>query len=361
MTDNPLNKYFKPDTSSALHAKGEALKIAFSPITFQVTYALLKLGILELIGEHSDKGLDAETIANKLDISLYGVKVLLDLAVNCKLVWINKDNYVLDKTGHFVLCDSMVQTNLNFVQDVCYQGLFHLVDSIKSGKPEGLKIFGDWKTIYPALSSLPDKAKQSWFEFDHYYSDKAFPEVLPVIFAKPVKKLFDIGGNTGKWTIECLKHNPDVHVTIVDLPEQLVTAKQIMAEKGYSDRTDGFAIDLLDPSAKLPSGANIIWMSQFLDCFSEDEILSILQRTAETMDADTTLYILELFWDRQSYDAAAFSINCTSIYFTCMANGNSRMYHSKDLIKLLHKANLYIDEDIDNIGAGHTLLGCKRK
>ena len=30
-------------------------------------------------------------------------------------------------------------------------------------------------------------------------------------------------------------------------------------------------------------------------------------------------------------------------------------------LKLIHKAKLYIDEDIDNIGAGHTLLGCKKK
>ncbi len=79
------------------------------------------------------------------------------------------------------------------------------------------------------------------------------------------------------------------------------------------------------------------------------------------MDQNTRLYILEMFWDRQTYEAAAFTINCTSIYFTCMANGNSRMYHSKDLVKLIHKAGLYVDEDIDHIGAGHTLLGCKKK
>lgn len=361
MIKTSLDNYFKPDSSSALHAKEEALKIAFSPVMFQCAYALLKLGILELIGDFGDKGLNAEVIAKKLNLTLYGVKVLLDLGVSCKLVWLNEDHYVLDKIGYFVLCDSMVQTNFDFVQDVCYQGLFHLIDSIKSGKPEGLKVFGNWETIYPGLSSLPPAAKKSWFAFDHYYSDKAFPAVLPVIFAKPVRHLFDIGGNTGKWAIECLKFSPDVHVTIVDLSEQLITAKRLMAENNYSERSSGFAIDLLEPTAKLPAGADVIWMSQFLDCFSEDEIVSILQRIVVTMNVDTRLYILELFWDRQSYDAAAFSINCTSLYFTCMANGNSRMYHSKDLIKLIHKANLYIDEDIDHIGAGHTLLGCKKK
>ncbi|BCV44826.1 hypothetical protein TUM17379_18440 [Shewanella algae] len=44
-----------------------------------------------------------------------------------------------------------------------------------------------------------------------------------------------------------------------------------------------------------------------------------------------------------------------------MANGNSRMYHSKVLLKLLQQAGFYVDEDIDDIGLGHTLLRCKLK
>ena len=182
----------------------------------------------------------------------------------------NGENYVVDKVGHFVLNDSMVQVNLNFIQDVCYQGLFDLLETIKTGKPEGLKVFGDWKTIYPALSELPPQAKKSWFEFDHYYSDKAFPEVLPIIFAKPVKELFDIGGNTGKWALECVAYNAEVHVTIIDLPEQIANLKNTLDNKAMK-RIDGFSANMLDPKIELPTGAQVIWMSQFLDCFSYEE------------------------------------------------------------------------------------------
>jgi hypothetical protein len=37
------------------------------------------------------------------------------------------------------------------------------------------------------------------------------------------------------------------------------------------------------------------------------------------------------------------------------------MYHSKDMLKLIQRAGLYVDEDIDHIGSGHTLLCCKKK
>ncbi|NNM58894.1 MAG: class I SAM-dependent methyltransferase [Legionellales bacterium] len=357
-----MEYYTKPQTISAYQAKFEAFKLSFAPIMFQVSYCLLKLGILEQVSQQGEHGVDAETLAKSLNLSVYGVKLLLDVGLSCHLVWKKDDHYVLDKTGMFLLADSMIKTHFDFIQDVCYQGLFNLIDAIKSGKPEGLKVFGNWETIYQGLSQLPPQAKESWFNFDHYHSDAAFPDVLPIVFAKPVKLLVDIGGNTGKWALQCLAYSPDVHITLIDLPQQILLANEKIGAQGFSDRFTSYVADMLGNEVKLPAGSyDVIWMSQFLDCFSESEILKILRNIVKLMSKDTKLYILELFWDRQAFETAAFSINCTSIYFTALANGNSRMYHSKDLIKLLHQAELYVDEDIDGIGTGHTLLGCKRK
>ena len=52
---------------------------------------------------------------------------------------------------------------------------------IKNEKPEGLKEFGKWNTVYEALSQLPPHVQKSWFGFDHFYSDDAFPLVLPLV------------------------------------------------------------------------------------------------------------------------------------------------------------------------------------
>lgn len=77
---------------------------------------------------------------------------------------------------------------------------------------------------------------------------------------------------------------------------------------------------MIDKSLDLPSGADVWWISQFFDCFSPMDILSILQRVRKTMDNNARVYILELFGDAQRYDAATLSINATSLYFTCLAN-----------------------------------------
>jgi hypothetical protein len=101
-------------------------------------------------------------------------------------------------------------------------------------------------------------------------------------------------------------------------------------------------------------------MSQFLDCFSQNEIVSILRRAAQSLPAGGNLYILELFWDRQPNATAAFCLQQTSLYFACIANGNSQMYHSADLLRCLRDSGLELIEERDQVGLYHTLLKCRR-
>lgn len=352
--------YEKPKEISAFEARFEAIKLSFAPVAFQAAYALYQLGILHYVEKQGEMGALPEDIAQALDISLYGVKVLLDMGLSSHLVWLNEDRYVLDKTGYFLLTDKMVQVNFDFIQHSCYQGLYSLLESVKTGKPEGLKIFGNSETIYPLLSTLPEKAKESWFAFDHFYSDNAFKEAFARIFSKPVKTLLDIGGNTGKWALYCFEQDSQVEVTIADLPPQLHLARNVIEEKGFSHRFHEHPLDILDLKSQLPKHHEVIWVSQFLDCFSEEQIKNILKKISAVMDENTKLYILETFWDRQAYEPAAFSVNATSLYFTAMANGNSRMYHSKDLMACLTQADLRVISSEDGLGMGHTLLCCEK-
>ena len=70
------------------------------------------------------------------------------------------------------------------------------------------------------------------------------------------------------------------------------------------------------------------------------------------------LWILELFWDRQRFEAAAFSLQQTSLYFSCVANGNSQMYDSKVFLALLPRAGLAVTRLSDGVGRFHTLVEC---
>jgi len=353
-------KYFQEDPLTAFEAKSEAQRIAFAPIVFQACRVLRDSGILELVRASGNTGLSLEEVVARAKLPRYGVKVLLESGLGIGLFHLHESRFVLTKLGYFLLRDPMTRINMDVMHEVCYRGFFDLDKSIEQGQPVGLKSLGDWKTLYEGLSSFTPKARDSWLAFDHYYSDNAFPAALPLVFADHPKRLLDVGGNTGKWAIQCAKHNPDVQITIADLPQQLELARSEISRAGLESRVSLFPINLLDHSQELPAGHDAIWMSQFLDCFSEQEIVSILKRAAAAMSRTTTLYILELFWDRQPNETAAFCLQQTSLYFTCIANGNSQMYHSADLLRCLAESGLKVVEDRDEVGAYHTLLKCRK-
>ncbi len=352
--------YFKTDPRTAYEAKSEAQRIAFAPMVFQACRILRNSGILECVRESGHAGMTLDQVASKVARPRYGIKVLLESGLGIGLFCLNDGHFTLTKLGYFVLRDPMTRINMDVVHEVCYRGLFDLDTAIQEGRPAGLKTLGDWKTFYEGLSSLPPQARESWLAFDHYYSDAAFPAALPLVFADRPKRLLDAGGNTGKWAIHCAQHDPDVRVTIADLPQQLDLAREVIRKQGLENRVEFVAADFLDESKPFPEGYDAIWMSQFLDCFSEQEIVSILRRAARAMQAGSTLCILELFWDRQPNETAAFCLQQTSLYFACIANGNSQMYHSSDLLRCLAKSGLTVVEDRDQVGQYHTFLKCRK-
>ncbi len=352
--------FYKQDQKSAIEAKHLAQIIAHGPIVFQVAKALRDKGILRVLEDARSEGIALNEIVEKVGLSEYGVRVLLEAGLGMHLVKYTEDEkFAIAKTGYFILHDPLTKVNMNFVQDVCYKALFHLQEAIETGKPAGLKELGNWPTIYQGLKDLPPQIQKSWFEYDHFFSDIAFPEVMKQIYEENITRVLDIGGNTGKWASASATHGDHIHVTIMDLPGQTEMAERKIKEQGLSDKVAFYPCNILDESTPFPTGFDAIWMSQFLDCFSEDEIVSILERCKQAIDEEGWVLILEAFWDTQRFETSAFCIQQLSIYFTAIANGNSQMYDSRVFKKCIDRAGFDIVEQIDGIGLSHTLLKCK--
>jgi ubiquinone/menaquinone biosynthesis C-methylase UbiE len=353
--------YDRPASITALDAISAAQELAFSPIAFQASVALIRLEILAAVERAGEEGASAEEIAARVGLGAYGVSVLLEMGASIGLLWMRGDRYVLDKVGHFLLNDKMTRVNMNFVADVCYSAMGRLRESVEQAAPRGLLEFGDWRTLYPHLTQLPEPARASWFTFDQFYSSAAFADALPLVFAHSPRHIVDVGGNTGAWALACAAHDPAVRMTLVDLPEQIAAARANLRGSSHRDRIELWAADVLDDSQALPSGADTVWMSQFLDCFAKEQIAKILERVSRILDSTGALFVLELFSDRQRHEAAAYSLNATSLYFTCIANGVSRLYRSDELIRVLDAAGFEVANEHDDLGFGHTLLRCTKR
>lgn len=334
-----------------ISALTEAQKLAFAPLTFHAIASMLDLGILKAIDEAPQT---IDSLKEKLELSEYTVSTLLEIGEVAGILKRHENNYAITSVGQDFLYDDMTIVNFNFVKDVCYSGAEKLTDSFKNAKPEGLKcLFPNAETIYPYLSKLPNKMRKSWYEFDHFYSDNCFDIISQTILSSP--KIFDIGGNTGIFERLCLKKNPEIDITMIDLKENI----DFIKDDKELENCKFHAANILDEKSTLPQMSGAILMSQFLDCFSKEQIVFILKRLIKSSDKEIKIYILEPFIDKQKFAGAKHALTHISLYFTCMANGCSKMYSFEDMSSLIESAGLKISKVYDNIGAhDYTLLEC---
>ncbi len=343
---------------SALDAQYNAQRIAFAPIVFQAARAMRDLGVLQALDEHRD-GLDVAGLRSATGLSEYGLELLLETGMSADLVYREEDRWHLTKTGWFILKDEMTNINMDYNHYVNYKALYHLDESITQGRPVGLKEFGDWPVIYPGLSSLPEKVRASWFRFDHYYSDSALVEARSRVLAQAPPRFLELGGNTGRFSISLAEADAAIAITLVDLPEQVALVQENLRERGLQDRIATIAADVLD-DAPLAGEYDLIWMSQFLDCFSKPDVIRVLAKAAGALSAQGQIMIMEPLWDRQRFEASAYCIINTSPYFAATANGCSKMYSLADFQQCIGAAGLALTDVADGLGICQSIITCRR-
>lgn len=349
------------ESAANTRARFEAQRLAFAPLMFQACRVLRDVGILERLSNARGKGLTAKEAVEKTGVTPYAAALLLEAGLasglcECANPTDAEPRFTITPTGIYWLRDELTRVNAEFNHHVCYGGAASLREALLEGRPAGLPAIDSTgaKTVYEALRTLPDAVKRAWFEFDHYYSDGVFEACLPRVLQRGDEHVVDIGANTGRFTDLVLTTSRQARMTCVDLPGQLAVAKENL--KAHEGRFTLAPTNLLDFTSALPAGADCYWLSQFLDCFSEEEIVSILSRVRSAMRADSRVYILETFWDLQRHEAARFCVIGTSLYFACIANGNSRMYHSEVMRRLAREAGLAVREEEKHVGISHSLL-----
>ena len=336
-----------------------AQTIAFAPFIFKAASAALRTGFLEAVIRSPGK--TAEAYAPALSISPYAAGVMADVLVASDVLERREGGGLFGTTvAECLLFDDMTRANFFFTDDVNYAGLEKTLDSLLEGRPAGLAVFDPaWKTIYPHLPALPERAREAWFRFDHFHSDRAYDAALSLLCAgnPNYRCLVDIGGNTGRFTKAFLERFPEARACFVDLPVETEALLKRPEIAPYADRIRTIPIDWLTTAPLTGTeGADPYWMTQFLDCFSLDEARSILERTRDAMGPNAVLAVLEPLVDEQRHQAAALSLAASSLYFTVMANGRSRFFNGETLRRLFADAGLRIEAEHPNLGISHTLF-----
>ena len=98
---------------------------------------------------------------------------------------------------------------------------------------------------------------------------------------KDRRKLLDVGGGSGAYSIAFCAANTQLEATILDFPETVDTAKRYAREAGLSDRIAHLAGNAID--VDWPKGHDVVLMSYVWSAVGEADLAILAKRAAESL------------------------------------------------------------------------------
>jgi hypothetical protein len=107
------------------------------------------------------------------------------------------------------------------------------------------------------------------------------------------RRLLDVGGGTGSWSIAAVTRHPHLRATVFELPMTAEIARARIAETGLADRIDVVAGDASIDD--LPAGHDAFLIANVVHYFAPDDNTMLLRRIRSAAP-DGSLLLLADFW-----------------------------------------------------------------
>jgi hypothetical protein len=136
------------------------------------------------------------------------------------------------------------------------------------------------------------------------------PQLVQAVGTAGVRRLLDVGGGSGAFSIALAQANPSLSAVILDLPAVLPIAEGHVAAAGLAGRVTTRAGDLRRDD--LGSGFDLVLLSSICHMLGPDENRDLLRRSFAALDAGGRVVVSDflLAADRAApRQAALFSIN----------------------------------------------------
>ena len=110
------------------------------------------------------------------------------------------------------------------------------------------------------------------------------------------RRLLDIGGGNGSWSIGLATANPHLHATVLDLPTVTPIATQRIAKAGLSDRVTARAGNAIrDP---LPTGHDVCLVANLIHYFGPDDNRTLFRNARAAVEPGSRLLVADFWTDR---------------------------------------------------------------
>jgi SAM-dependent methyltransferase len=290
----------KNDPAQARLDPGPLMKLTTAYWESQALLTANRIGLFDALAGGT---LDTQAIAAKLNTAPRPTRLLLNACVGLGLLEARPDGF----------CNSPLSSAFLVSGSPAYMG-----NAIRYSD----NLYGAWGGLETALrEDHPTMAPETYLgrdpqktrDFVYGMHDRALGigrALVGLVDLGGCRQLLDVGGGPGTYSALLTLRYPDLRATVMDLPEVVTIAAEIVAGMGVADRVDMLAGDYMN--TPFPKARDVVLISGVFHRESEPTCRRLIERAAGSLLPGGRLLISDVFTDAggtQPVFATLFGLN----------------------------------------------------
>jgi SAM-dependent methyltransferase len=297
-------------------------------VMFRAAGVAVQLGLFEIL---ADAPSTAAELARRVDASEEGLRLLLELLA--------AGGYVAETNGRFrdtpmvrrwllQRAPGAMTDFLTLWQGVAFDLWDNLEASVRAGRPA--------LPMHEWLAQRPE----GWPLFNAAMRAAAMQGADEVARRTPLpataRRLLDVGGSHGLYSLAFCRRHPELSATILDAPEALPSAQQTIAAQGMAARMTTRLGDMTRDD--FGAGWDVILLFNVLHYFGAEQNLALLRKASTALSPGGRVVVLDQFADFAPLPAAGTFVKALSLMYFMSLGG--RVYRFDEIAGWLQAAGL---------------------
>ena len=178
-----------------------------------------------------------------------------------------------------------------------YPAWSRLADLVRSGRPP----------MPPQTILGDDKAKTRAFVYAMHERAKGIGSILPhLVDLKGRKKLLDVGGGPGTYSVALIQQTPGLTSTVLDVPGVLEVTRDLIDASGFADRVTLMPGDYL--TSPFGTGFDVVLLSGMMHRETPDTCQMLLRKAFAALDPGGIVIVSDVFFEDDRKATPPFAV-----------------------------------------------------
>ncbi len=283
------------DGSARMPDPSLIMQLALAYRASMVLFAASDLNVFTLL---SQEPRTAAEVAEATTAQLEPVRLLLNGCADAGLILREDGRYRNTPVADAFLVQgrpAYIGHGLKYAEDL-YPAWAQLAELMRTNAP----------VMEPEILLGGDPEKTRAFVFAMHERARGIGAVLPHgVDLTGRKRLLDVGGGPGTYSISLVRKTPGLHSTVLDLPGVLAIAKEIIADNGCADRITTTPGNYLTSS--FGDGYDVVLLSGMMHRETTDSCRLLLRKAFAALDPGGLVIVSDVFFDDDERTAPPFA------------------------------------------------------